>query len=615
MNEIIIICSKIQNTRFPCLIDDVKYDSLTDFVHQITRNARMPFSANLTDLTDRKSLIYTCTFARCGCPSKLVFTHTLDFYENEIFNFDIQNSNLQHINHPLNNHFVECHRNCNTQSICDEIRHQTHLGVLPGRIRTNLDIQSGSQIYYNIRRSIVQEQLKEDLDNLIMTLKNGSQKSVMVKKNNGVLNSLTIIDNEILRSDYSSDIAIIDDTCMTNMYGLPVEGVIVVDQESHTQLLGYSVIPNKSTESFINFFNDYIDLGGKPFRIIVIDRLESQYDAIVQIFPNTYIMFCLVHIRRDLLIYFKCDDEIILKFDRAKKFPETSFEYLDYLKFRRSKMKDTDKGKRCLDLLISRNEHWLPIYMIRNGMYLNFDTSRIEGLFGIFKGNYGHDRGKISTAVKNFNNLCSVLKSQSYSDYWRTYQDFSQFPLFSAKDIPKCGKMILQFMKIELDAFLLHNLDRPCVWCSLRSSKSPFTLPCRHIFVPGSIIDISKIHQRFLRSDDIFTQLPNVVIVKDADISQAKSRNNLLARLDPFINLYGKNKEIDSIFDKTITNLEDLRVEKNPGMPLTLAQAGRTFSHPANNVIGGRQKTKRKYTCSYCGSSKHIKTNCPLLHH
>ena len=59
----------------------------------------------------------------------------------------------------------------------------------------------------------------------------------MVKKNNGVLNSLTIIDNEILRSDYSSDIAIIDDTCMTNMYGLPVEGVIVVDQESHTQLL------------------------------------------------------------------------------------------------------------------------------------------------------------------------------------------------------------------------------------------------------------------------------------------------------------------------------------------------------------------------------------------
>lgn len=53
----------IQNTRFP-LINDVKYDSLTDFEHKTTLNSIMPFSTNITDFIDRKSLIYICTFVR-----------------------------------------------------------------------------------------------------------------------------------------------------------------------------------------------------------------------------------------------------------------------------------------------------------------------------------------------------------------------------------------------------------------------------------------------------------------------------------------------------------------------------------------------------------------------
>lgn len=46
-------------------------------------------------------------------------------------------------------------------------------------------------------------------------------------------------------------------TCMTNIYGLPLEVIICVDQESHTQILSYGFLENKSTQSFINFFSNF----------------------------------------------------------------------------------------------------------------------------------------------------------------------------------------------------------------------------------------------------------------------------------------------------------------------------------------------------------------------
>lgn len=167
----------------------------------------------------------------------------------------------------LNPRFIEAHRNCYSQ--------KTAIGVLYGRIRSNLDVECSSQIFYNIRRLVINETKKEDLESLLQSLEKGNEKRVKVYKNSGILESITIIDEEILKSNYSDDIAVIDDTAMTNMYGLPVEAIIVNDQEDHSQLLGYSNIPNKSENSFTNCFKDYLSLGGKHFRIIIVDHLEA----------------------------------------------------------------------------------------------------------------------------------------------------------------------------------------------------------------------------------------------------------------------------------------------------------------------------------------------------
>ena len=70
-NQIINSCSKIQNTQFPAEIDGVKYESLTNYVHLISRQAFLPFSAHETS-KDRASVTYECTFSLKGCPAKLI---------------------------------------------------------------------------------------------------------------------------------------------------------------------------------------------------------------------------------------------------------------------------------------------------------------------------------------------------------------------------------------------------------------------------------------------------------------------------------------------------------------------------------------------------------------
>jgi len=169
--------------------------------------------------------------------------------------------------------------------------------------------------------------------------------------------------------------------------------------------LRFSIISNKSTDSLIHFFNDFTELGGSSFRIIVVYRLQAQINAIEKIFPNSHIIYCLVHIRRDLLMHFKEHDEIIIGFDRAKADPSYSYTYLEYLKRRIIDMPRSDAGHKCLLSLVNNYQHWLPICLIQIGMYLNWDSSRIEGFFGLLKANYGHERGKITTVINNLNNF------------------------------------------------------------------------------------------------------------------------------------------------------------------------------------------------------------------
>ncbi|KAK8878053.1 hypothetical protein M9Y10_004816 [Tritrichomonas musculus] len=111
MNDIILYSAKINNTKFPCIIDEIKYETLTQYVNQTSRKAECPFSAEKTEKY-RKSYVYTCTFSLNGCKARLVFTLYDDFYKNNYFTFNMKENEFRHCNHPVISRFTEAHRNC-----------------------------------------------------------------------------------------------------------------------------------------------------------------------------------------------------------------------------------------------------------------------------------------------------------------------------------------------------------------------------------------------------------------------------------------------------------------------------------------------------------------------
>ena len=74
-----------------------------------------------------------------------------------------------------------------SQTTINQISFQTQLGVLTGRIRSNLDVEIGSTLFYNIRRSVIHEEKTEDLVQLIQFLREGNQKRIIVHDPNDTL--------------------------------------------------------------------------------------------------------------------------------------------------------------------------------------------------------------------------------------------------------------------------------------------------------------------------------------------------------------------------------------------------------------------------------------------
>ena len=72
-------------------------------------------------------------------------------------------------------------------------------------------------------------------------------------------------------------------------------------------------------------------------------------------------------------------------------------------------MNQNTPGYNMISNLIKKSEHWLPINFIIHEIYTNKDSSRIEGIFRLFKTNYGHDRGQLKTVIQNINIQASVF--------------------------------------------------------------------------------------------------------------------------------------------------------------------------------------------------------------
>ena len=127
---------KIRHTVFPCEIDGMPYQNIQDYVNEITipRNCRYTLQRSLNE--KRHFVKFHCTFRTCD--AQIVFTRKEKFYNTDEYTFNATYTDISDHTHSSTPRFFMAHRNTLIDEMYDKVRFQTRLGVLPGRIRSNL---------------------------------------------------------------------------------------------------------------------------------------------------------------------------------------------------------------------------------------------------------------------------------------------------------------------------------------------------------------------------------------------------------------------------------------------------------------------------------------------
>ena len=602
--------SQINHATFDSLSGE--YHSLTEFVTEISKLHLCPFFADSTGDT-RRIQRYRCKYGgrirgnsvKTSCPCYVDFLKEIDG------TYSFKEAHWYH-NHDSSSEFYNAHWNTMTKEQIQMARQQQELGVLPGQIRANIGTNVNSNIFYKIRKPAIESNKSESLDQLLSQLNEIDFDSKVDISPNHEFISATFVYSKIASSPISLDALCLDDTSGTNVYGLPLEVILVIDSEGRSQMLGFGFLNDRTKNSYQQFLR-YIKekIGGEP-RVITTDRSIAQISAIKDILPSTHIVFCRVHLRRDLLKHFECTDDVIKGFDDIHINIHLCDKYIDMISQRLQSLEGS--SHEIIETLIQKADNWLPSILLRKGIFLNLTNNRSEGFFGTFKNQYGYKRFPIIDVCKKVMTFSRSMYIQSIKSRRNTDIHFDGFPCFPYEDRTEVGALALNIISEEYKELLNENNNYPwCVWCYLRDINPSLSLPCRHVMHDSNQIQYhsNDLDPRYLRTSmDNNIEAEHVVNVID-EYKKSLNFSDIMATIAPYASAAPRNPEIMSIFDKTIEELRSTKTELNTGMPPTIAIKGRLAEHPSKNVIlGGAPKQKRKNKCSFCHEVGHNITTC-----
>lgn len=595
------------------LIEMPEY-SLTKYVTETSNNYRIPMSAFQTGKY-RVIQIYTCRYGGQSRSANSVKTDCPCHLKYEIKNgrATLKSAEWNH-NHPINREYYDAHFSCLTKNEKLLICEQQKDGVPPGQIRSNLSITSNKDIFYSIRRATISQTKRETYDSLKEATNNKEFSTVFKKDENGTLKMMITLNKYIASMSYSGDYAITDDTSSTNIYDQNLHVVIVIDQENKSQLLSFGTLMDKTTNGYFEYFNTLKNMHNKSPRIFVVDRSYPQLIALKNVYPNSIIVFCHIHIGRDLEKHFSVEDDIVKYWYMMNKNISVVNEFIELIKYRVSKSQDFP-GRKALIELLKTQEHWNPLILIQKGCYFNWNTNRVEGFFGTFKQHYGFKRITLTKLILNLMTHAKLMIVQSIKSYNSTNNLYSNYTCFIKDDIPYIGKLALDVIASEYNEYLNNNDNSPfCALCNLRLACPELELPCRHTFCMSNIpISKNMLHSRYLRVDNIINYDENEINQHEEIIqtSQKWEYKDIMAKISPYASIANKSELVQNILNETIINLEKTKTVTNEGMPLCLNIKGRLQEHPSNNVILGKKpREHRRYKCSICGQYGHNKKLC-----
>lgn len=557
----------------------IKVETLTLCVNITSRAHKVPYSSYKTGTT-RKIQHYKCSLAnKCNCKSYIKFK-----FEN---GFHIVDACWKH-SHSLDEYFIQSHINCCSKEIISNIHEQQKFNISPGQIRSNLGLTIPSKQFYEIRRSIIKFQKEEDFNKLIDFLKDDDFQCTLSKNDNNILSGITMVNQRVSSTSYAKNIVFVDDTALTNEYDWPLEVMIVIDQEGKDQLLAFGLFPDRTTSSFFEFFVNVRKMTKFFPRVIISDRSEAQTNGIENAYPESIHMFCLRHLGKDLLKYFKNDSEIIQTYYNMINYNFLSYDkFINLLNNKISHMENSIPGKNTLKWMINNLSSWLPIIYIENGIINDWTTNRVEGFFGSFKKTFGFKKISISQLCKNLIIHSKTLLQNSLSSRSSSNSFYSNICCIHSDDIPKIGRLALNIISKEYTDYRAGKDNFPfCRLCIMRKKNSDSTLPCRHLMNENNtIISLEQIPSFYLREDKEL--LPTIFKFQNKIFSPKLSLeySDIMAQIAPFASIAKYNPNIANEIKNSIQRLEKLKPQLSSGMPNKYIFPGSHPMHPSKNVI------------------------------
>ena len=358
--------------------------------------------------------------------------------------------------------------------------------------------------------------------------------------NNGYIHSITFIHKRVAQMEYCKRRWYMDDTSNTNIYNKNMIAIIVKDDNSFNQLMSFGYLFDQTENSFKIYLNQlYTILNFKP-EIIICDRCVAQFNAIKEVFPDTKVFFCRIHIERSLMKYFKKDHIIMKMFylminlklseedmikiwktviknninnlkneeeteeisDEDEDRTEDSNEQEDNLyetdqmdipiKIKDNKISENikilleeaknmkiNKGILCLIDLLEHKENWLPSECIKYGIYHDYTTNRVEGFFGHLKRLTKHNRLFYYILTDHVFALANIM--------YNNIIGIELYDVIIDKDderynyLTEFCKKVLKTQYEMMKNGKINEENQYCISCEMRKNNSDYSWPCSHL--------------------------------------------------------------------------------------------------------------------------------------
>ena len=431
-----------------------------------------------------------------------------------------------------------------------------------------------------------------------------------------------MINRSMIDKEYAHDICVMDDTMCTNKYKYPIVLCFCYDENDKAQTIAMGILMGKTYDDFADFLkvlSNHINI-----RVFICDRLESQRKAIKHIFTSSKIVFCRLHIKRNICSH--CGRNS-LAYQAIEKLFNGDMKTSDFIEAIQSEIQKNVKHSQHLKLLLKHLKYYDPdilkTYRLRN----HYTSNLAEGIISTLKNWIDHKIVSLKDIIDTFVMISEMLIKKNIS----AKRHLIDSDLYQGKALGKlCSSILIhEYEKFKNVLMTIHKIDPHLIINGIDTEncnckiRYEFNLPCYHILFQKNksglrpLLTQNDIPEIYFAQDFVENQETKIV---EKTIERQNNSNykysHLMDLVSPIAAEANRNSDIQKLFDNLFIGFQNLKTISSQSSPAYLMQSGRPITRQSQFVDhirkGGAPKNKRNYKCGICGKPGHNSATCSL---